>query len=398
MSRAGHPQIAVVMGSCTAGGAYVPAMSDEIDHRQEPGHDLPRRPAAGEGGDRRGGDRRGAGRRRRAHAAVGRGRPPGRRTTRTRWRSRASIVANLNCDASTRRCAARAARSRCYDPQRALRRDPDRHAQALRRARGHRAHRRRQRVRRVQGALRRDAGHRLRATSRACRSASSPTTASCSPRSAQKGAHFIELCCQRKMPLVFLQNITGFMVGRKYENDGIAKDGAKMVTAVATRQVPKFTVIIGGSFGAGNYGMCGRAYSPRFLWMWPNARISVMGGEQAASVLATVKRDGIEAKGGAVERRRGSRVQGADPRAVRAPGRIRTTPARGCGTTASSTRPTRAACWRWACPPRSTRRSPRRSSACSGCEAEQPCRCRTTSRSLARYHVWATQQAARRPT
>uniref|UniRef100_UPI002589A704 carboxyl transferase domain-containing protein n=1 Tax=Diaphorobacter sp. TaxID=1934310 RepID=UPI002589A704 len=116
--------------------------------------------------------------------------------------------------------------------------------------------------------------------------------------SAQKGAHFIELCCQRKIPLVFLQNITGFMVGRKYENEGIARHGAKMVTAVATANVPKFTVIIGGSFGAGNYGMCGRAYSPRFLWMWPNARISVMGGEQAASVLATVKRDGIEGKGG----------------------------------------------------------------------------------------------------
>jgi 3-methylcrotonyl-CoA carboxylase beta subunit len=116
--------------------------------------------------------------------------------------------------------------------------------------------------------------------------------------SALKGTHFIELCCQRKIPLVFLQNITGFMVGRKYENEGIARNGAKMVTAVATAAVPKFTVIIGGSFGAGNYGMCGRGFSPRFLWMWPNARISVMGGEQAARVLATVKRDGIEAKGG----------------------------------------------------------------------------------------------------
>jgi 3-methylcrotonyl-CoA carboxylase beta subunit len=116
--------------------------------------------------------------------------------------------------------------------------------------------------------------------------------------SALKGAHFIELCSQRGIPLVFLQNITGFMVGRKYEAGGIAKDGAKMVTAVACSRVPKFTVVIGGSFGAGNYGMCGRAFSPRFLWMWPNARISVMGGEQAASVLATVKRDGIEAKGG----------------------------------------------------------------------------------------------------
>ena len=117
--------------------------------------------------------------------------------------------------------------------------------------------------------------------------------------SALKGAHFIEICAQRKIPLVFLQNITGFMVGRKYENEGIARNGAKMVTAVATAAVPKFTVIIGGSFGAGNYGMCGRAYSPRMLWMWPNARISVMGGEQAASVLATVRRDGIESKGGA---------------------------------------------------------------------------------------------------
>ena len=115
--------------------------------------------------------------------------------------------------------------------------------------------------------------------------------------SALKGAHFIELCCQRKIPLLFLQNITGFMVGSKYEAGGIAKDGAKLVTAVSTAKVPKITLVIGGSYGAGNYGMCGRAYGPRFLFMWPNARISVMGGEQAASVLATVKRDGMEARG-----------------------------------------------------------------------------------------------------
>ncbi len=115
--------------------------------------------------------------------------------------------------------------------------------------------------------------------------------------SALKGAHFIELCNQRGIPLLFLQNISGFMVGREYENRGIARDGAKLVTAVACSVVPKFTVVIGGSFGAGNYGMCGRAYDPRFLWMWPNARISVMGGEQAAGVLATVRRDGLEAKG-----------------------------------------------------------------------------------------------------
>ncbi len=117
--------------------------------------------------------------------------------------------------------------------------------------------------------------------------------------SALKGAHFIELACQRRIPLLFLQNISGFMVGRQYEAGGIAKDGAKMVTAVACAQVPKITLIVGGSYGAGNYGMCGRAYGPRFLFMWPNARISVMGGEQAASVLATVKRDNIEAEGGA---------------------------------------------------------------------------------------------------
>jgi 3-methylcrotonyl-CoA carboxylase beta subunit len=115
--------------------------------------------------------------------------------------------------------------------------------------------------------------------------------------SALKGAHFIELCSQRRTPIVFLQNISGFMVGREYENGGIARDGAKRVTAVACSVVPKFTVVIGGSFGAGNYGMCGRAFDPRFLWMWPNARISVMGGEQAASVLATVRRDGLEGRG-----------------------------------------------------------------------------------------------------
>lgn len=116
---------------------------------------------------------------------------------------------------------------------------------------------------------------------------------------AQKGAHFIELCSQRRIPLVFLQNITGFMVGRKYENDGIARHGAKMVTAVATTEVPKITLLVGGSFGAGNYGMAGRAYGPRFLWSWPNARIGVMGGEQAAGVLAQVRREGIERSGGA---------------------------------------------------------------------------------------------------
>ena len=138
--------------------------------------------------------------------------------------------------------------------------------------------------------------------------------------SALKAAHFIELCCQRRVPLLFLQNIVGFIVGRDYEAGGIAKDGAKMVTAVACAQVPKITVVIGGSYGAGNYGMCGRAYGPRFLFTWPNARISVMGGEQAASVLATVRRDNIEADGQKMVRGRGRRIQAADPRAIRSRG------------------------------------------------------------------------------
>ena len=146
--------------------------------------------------------------------------------------------------------------------------------------------------------------------------------------SALKGAHFIELCDQRSIPLVFLQNISGFMVGRDYEAGGIAKHGAKMVTAVACARVPKLTVIIGGSFGAGNYSMCGRAYSPRFLWMWPNARISVMGGEQAATVLATVADRRRH-----VGRGRARGLQGAHPRPVRAARATPTTPRPGCGTT-----------------------------------------------------------------
>ena len=135
--------------------------------------------------------------------------------------------------------------------------------------------------------------------------------------SALKGAHFIELCAPRHTPLVFLQNITGFMVGKEYEHGGIAKDGAKLVTAVACAEVPKFTVVIGGSFGAGNYGMCGRAFSPHQLWMWPNARISVMGGAQAASTLLTVRMEADKAKGVAARCRRASRLQGADSREIR---------------------------------------------------------------------------------
>jgi 3-methylcrotonyl-CoA carboxylase beta subunit len=151
--------------------------------------------------------------------------------------------------------------------------------------------------------------------------------------SALKGAHFIELACQRRIPLLFLQNISGFMIGRKYEAGGIAKDGAKLVTAVACAQVPKITVIIGGSFGAGNYGMCGRAYGPRFLFTWPNSRISVMGGEQAASVLATVRRDNLEAEGKdwSAEDEEASSSRSATSTTARA---TPITPRRACGTTA----------------------------------------------------------------
>ena len=180
--------------------------------------------------------------------------------------------------------------------------------------------------------------------------------------SALKGAHFIELCDQRRIPLVFLQNITGFMVGRQYEAGGIAKHGAKMVTAVACARVPKLTVIIGGSFGAGNYAMCGRAYSPRFLWMWPNARISVMGGEQAASVLA-VRRD--QSARDWRRQRRGVRAS-ASSTSTRA---TRTTRPPGCGTTGSSTRPTPGGSSGSRCRRRPTPRSSRPATASSGCEA-----------------------------
>ena len=187
--------------------------------------------------------------------------------------------------------------------------------------------------------------------------------------SALKGAHFIELCAREQIPLLFLQNITGFMVGRRAEAGGIAKDGAKLVTAVACANVPKLTVVIGGSYGAGNYAMCGRAYSPRFLYQWPNARISVMGGEQAASVLATVKRDQL--KGRRVAGGRGGGVQAADPRAVRAPG-----PSLlllGAAVGRWHHRPGRHAPRAGAVAGRrgATRRRNRRASACSACKAHE---------------------------
>ena len=164
--------------------------------------------------------------------------------------------------------------------------------------------------------------------------------------SALKGAHFIELCCQRRIPLLFLQNITGFMVGRDYEAGGIAKNGAKMVMAVACANVPKITLVVGGSYGAGNYGMCGRAYGPRFLFTWPNARVALMGSEQAASVLATV--GATTSRRRARPGRRSRRPSSSSRSRTRSTSRaILISRPRGCGTTASSRRARRGACWRW---------------------------------------------------
>ena len=294
LSAQGIAQIAVVMGSCTAGGAYVPAMSDESIIVKNQGTIFLGGPplvkaATGEevsAEDLGGGD---------AHAPVRRGRSPGRQR-----HARAAAGAQRRRAAEPAKpqpLALRPVREPRYDPSElngiipADTRKPYDVREVIARI--------------VDGSEFDEFKARFGPTlvTGFAHIQGMPVGIVANngilfSESAQKGAHFIELCAQRKIPLVFLQNITGFMVGRKYENEGIARHGAKMVTAVATAAVPKFTVLIGGSFGAGNYGMCGRAYSPRMLFMWPNARISVMGGEQAASVLATVKRDGIEARGG----------------------------------------------------------------------------------------------------
>ena len=312
MSAAGIPQVALVMGSSTAGGAYVPAMSDETvivtGHR----HDLPRRPAAREGGDRRGGDRRGARRRRRPHATLRGRRPPG---ARRRARARARPIdrpqpepppAGAALGPGRRPSRRRSIRPASTAPSRPTRAGPvDVREIIARLVDGSRFHEFKPRYgETLVSGFAHIEGYPVGIIA---------NNGILFSASALKGAHFIELAAQRKIPLVFLQNITGFMVGREYEAGGIAKDGAKMVTAVACAEVPKFTVIIGGSFGAGNYAMAGRAYQPRFLWTWPNARISVMGGQQAARVLSTV--------GGPFKSDKDARrVRGADPRDVRARG------------------------------------------------------------------------------
>ena len=333
--RAGIAQIAVVMGSCTAGGAYVPAMSDETMIVRGQGTIFLARPALGESRDRRRSCRRGIWRRRRAlphhpgvadhyaendaHAlgiARGRGRDLNTVKRPRRWRpanpvppryrrARTSMALSKPTAARPSTCSeiiARLVDSSEFDE-----------------------------FKRLYGAT---LVMRFRAYLGISRSGSSPTTASCSPKAHRKARISSSFARNAACPVVFLQNITGFMVGKKYEAGGIAKDGAKMVTAVATTAVPKFTIIIGGSFGAGNYGMCGRAYSPRFLWMWPNARISVMGGEQAASVLASVRREASK-RAAAVGRRRRKRRSRAPIRVtIRRCKDIPTIRAPGFGTTA----------------------------------------------------------------
>ena len=295
MSAAGIPQIAVVMGSCTAGGAYVPAMSDESIIVQKQGTIFLGGPplvkaATGEvvsAEDLGGGD---------VHARI------------------SGVVDHLAVnDADALRIARRIVGNLNRQKPSPLKTKPA--AEPLYPAEDiygvipadtRQPYDVREVIARIVDGSEFDEFKKLYGETLVCGFAhvyGYPTGIVANngvlfSESALKAAHFIELCAQRGIPLVFLQNITGFMVGRKYENEGIARHGAKMVTAVACANVPKFTVIIGGSYGAGNYGMCGRAYDPRFLWMWPNARISVMGGEQAANVLATVKRDGIEARGG----------------------------------------------------------------------------------------------------
>ncbi len=297
MSAEGIPQIAVVMGSCTAGGAYVPAMADESIIVREQGTIFLGGPplvkaATGEivtAEDLGGAD---------VHTRISGVADHFAQNDRHALAIARSMVANLNRRKRTDARAPRAGASRCYDARELYgvinadaRKPYDVHEVIARIVDGSDfdEFKARYGTTLVTGFARIH-GYPVGIVA---------NNGVLFSESAQKGAHFIELCAQRGIPLVFLQNVTGFMVGRKYEAGGIAKDGAKMVTAVSCAKVPKFTVIIGGSYGAGNYGMCGRAFEPRFLWMWPNARISVMGGEQAATVLATVRRDAIEAKGGA---------------------------------------------------------------------------------------------------
>ena len=295
MSAAGIPQVAVVMGSCTAGGAYVPAMSDETVIVENQGTIFLAGPplvkaATGEvvtAEDLGGGD---------VHTRLSGVADHLARDDRHALAIARRIVANLNMR-KPEITKSGEGEAPLYDPEELLGIVP---------ADTRTPYDVREVIARVVDGSRFDEFKARFGTTLVCGFAALhglpvgiiANNGVLFSEAALKGAHFIELCAQRCIPLLFLQNITGFMVGRKYEAEGIAKHGAKLVTAVATAKVPKITVLIGGSYGAGNYGMCGRAYSPRFLWTWPNSRISVMGGEQAAGVLATVRREGIERTGG----------------------------------------------------------------------------------------------------
>ena len=294
MSAAGIPQIAVVMGSCTAGGAYVPAMSDESIIVAGQGTVFlggPPLVKAATGEDVSAEDLGGADLHARRSGVVDH---QAADDIEALERARA-IVAFLNRRTSEGPVR-RPSEAPLHDPEEI----PGFIPGDLRQPLDIRAV-----IARIVDGSRFDEFKALYGTTLVCGFAHIEgipvgiiaNNGILFSESSLKGAHFIELCAGRRIPIVFLQNITGFMVGRSYEERGIAKDGAKLVTAVATAGVPRVTLIIGGSFGAGNYGMCGRAFSPRFLWMWPNARISVMGGEQAASVLGTVRRDAMERRG-----------------------------------------------------------------------------------------------------
>ena len=294
LSAAGIPQVALVMGSCTAGGAYVPAMSDESVIVQNQGTIFLGGPPLVKAatGERVSAEELGGAE---VHA-------------RTSGVTDYMAVNDAHALAIARRIVGNLNRVKRHDLDLAEPRDPlydPAELYGVVPADLKTPYDAREVIARLVDASEFDEFKALYGTTLVCgfaRLHGYPVGLVANngilfSESALKGAHFIELCCQRRIPLVFLQNITGFMVGRKYEAGGIAKDGAKMVTAVATARVPKFTVILGGSFGAGNYGMCGRAYGPRLLWIWPGARISVMGGEQAATVLATVRRDAMAARG-----------------------------------------------------------------------------------------------------
>jgi len=294
MSGLGNPQIAIVMGSCTAGGAYVPAMSDETVIVNGTGTIFlggPPLVKAATGEEVSAEDLGGA----RVHCSKSGVTDHFAENDEHALELGRNILANLNRPAKTPVDLAPVegplyAAEELYGVISKDSRKPfDVHEVIARLVDGSRFHE----FKRLYGSTLVCGFARLHGFPIGIVANNGVLFS----ESALKGAHFIELCAQRKIPLVFLQNITGFMVGKAYENGGIAKDGAKMVTAVSTAAVPKFTVVIGGSYGAGNYGMCGRAYSPRQLWMWPNAKISVMGGEQAAKVLLTVKQDQLSALG-----------------------------------------------------------------------------------------------------